>query len=234
MTLGLLVVAAGAGIWLLLPPLVGTLAQGALVAAGFQADTTTVEVTADPPPNLLTLHADAIHIRATNARYRGLGAVDVDLTLRDVRLLDRTFGRVDGTLHFVTVPATADRPALTIPEATLSGSADEVQVTLTFAGTTAQELAAAALERAIGITPSRVVLIAPDRARIEVGGRAVDARLALREDGALVLDPPAGVGSGPIPLVQPGPDVPFRIASFRIVDGGLVVVATFDPQLGRP
>lgn len=231
-TIALLAAVVVGAIWLLLPPLVGTLAQGALVAAGFSADGMTVTVQGDPPPELLGLRADAIRVQASNARYHGLEAVDVDVTLRDVRLGDRTFGSLDGTLRFVSFPGTADRPGITVPEATLSGDADHVRATLTFPAAAARDLASAALEGKIGITPSRVTLAAPDRVRVVAGGNTIDGRLTVRADGALLLQPQPSGTIGTLVLVEPGPDVPFRIDSFRIVDGGLVVVATFDPDLG--
>lgn len=231
-TLGLLVVVAVAVVWLLLPPLVGTLTQGALVAAGVSADTTTVTVGADPPPKLLTLEADTIHLAATNARYHGIEAVGVDVTLRDVKLVDRTYGGVAGTLQFVSLPAGPGRPAVTIPQVTLSGSSDRVTGTMTFSAVTAQELAAGAVESAVGAAPSEVTLTGPDRVRIRVKGVTVDGRLAIRDDGGLVLVPPAKANLADIPIVVPGPDVPIHIESFRIVGGGLVLAATFDPGLG--
>ena len=228
-TLALLVTVAILAVWFLLPPLVGTLAQGALVAAGFQAATTTVTVTADPPPKLLGLTADAIRIRATNARYRGLEAVDLDVTLGDVRLVDRTFGRLSGTLDFVSLPGAGGAATVTIPSVVLSGDAARIRATLTFPKAIAEDLAAGAVERATGITPDSVVLSGPDRIRIEGRGLAVDGRLAVR-NGALLLVPPTAGSLGSITLVEPGPDVPLRIDSLRVVDGGLVLLATLDPD----
>ena len=231
-TLALLVTLAALAVWFALPPLVGTLAQGALVAAGFDSAATTVTVTADPPPKLLGLTADAIRIRASNARYRGLEAADVDVTLEDVRLVDRTFGRLSGTLGFVSLPGAGGGPRVTIPKVGLSGDADRIRAELTFPAATAQELAASALERSTGIRPTRVVLSGPDRIRIEARGLVLNGRLAVRSDGALLLVPPADGDLGSITLVEPGPDVPLRIDSFRILDGGLVLVATLDPAAG--
>ncbi len=231
-TVGLLAVVAVAVVWLLLPPLAGTLTQGALAAAGLSADTTTVTVAADPPPKLLTLEADTIHVVATNARYHGIEAVGVDVTLHDVKLIDRTYGAVAGTLRFVSLPAGPDRPAVTIPQVTLSGSSDRVAGTMTFSAVTAQELAAGAVEAAVGAAPSEVTLTAPDKVRIRVRGLTLEGRLAVGADGGLVLVPPAKANLADIPIVVPGPDVPIRIESFRITGGGLVLAATFDPSPG--
>lgn len=227
-TLALLVVLAAAATWFVLPPLMGTLAQGALVAAGLSADQMTVSVSSDPPPELLGLRADRIRIQATDARYRGLEASDVDLTLRDVRLLDRTFGRIDGTLGAVTIPGPSGAPPITIPGAKLSGDAEEVRATLTIPAATVDALAAAAVVRAIGIQPSRVVVAAPDRVRIEAAGLAIQGRLAVNDAGALMLVPPAGAPLGAVAIVQPGPDDPWKVESFSIVDGDLTIVATLD------
>jgi hypothetical protein len=230
-TLALLVTIAVAATWFALPPLAGTLTQGALVAAGFNADVMTVTVSADPPPRLLSLRADQVHVQATNATYHGLRAVDVDLTLHDVLLADRTFGTLDGTLHHVTA-TTGGAGAVTIPLAVLSGTPDRVRVTMTFATSDAEELAAEAIRRATGVAPTRVTLAAPDRVRVEGGGLSFAARLAVGVDGALMLIPPKGAPLGALALVQPGAGAPFRIDSFRVAAGDLVIVATLDPSLG--
>ncbi len=101
LTLIALVAVVAALLWLALPPLAGTLVQGALVAGGLEAASTVVTVTADPPPRLLTLKADEVDVHATNASIHGLSAADLEVTLHDVDLLDRTFSRLDGTLRGV-------------------------------------------------------------------------------------------------------------------------------------
>jgi hypothetical protein len=231
-TIALLAAVAVGATWLLLPPLVGTFAQGALVAGGFDADNMTVTVRADPPPRLLGLTADAIRVKASNARYRGLEAVDVDLTLRDVRLGDRTFGSLDGTLRFVTFPGAVGRSRISVPQVTLSGDATRVRATMTFPAAAARDLTAAALEGKVGITPSSVTLSAPDTVRVVAGGQTIVGRLVVRADGALVFEPKPSGAVGPLVLFAPDPDVPVRIDSFRIEAGGLLVSATVDPAQG--
>lgn len=228
LTLALLVVLAVAGIWFVLPPLMGTLAQGALVATGLTADEMTVTVSSDPPPKLLGLRADAIRLRASGARYHGIEAADVDVTLRDVRLVDRTFGRLDGTLGSITLPGDG-APPVTIPGAVLSGTSEQVRATLTIPAAAVEQLAAAAVVRAIGIAPSEVILAAPDRVQIGLGGLAVQARLAVSAAGALMLVPPTGGRLGAVALVEPGPGQPFTIELLRIEEGDLTLVATLSP-----
>lgn len=230
-TLVLLVAAVAALLWLALPPLAGTLVQGALVAGGLQAATTVVTVTSDPPPRLLSLAADAVEIQATNATIRGLSAARLDLVLHDVNLVDRTFGTIDGTLRGVRLAdAASSEPG--IPVVVVSGTSDAVRATMTLPAADAEALGVAAVERAVGITPSSVRLTAPDRVRIKLGGQAVDGRLAVRADGSLVLIPPANLSLAPITVLAADPTLALKVLSFRVVDGGLVVVASFDPGFG--
>ncbi len=231
-TLGLLVVVVATAAWLLLPPVAGTLAQGALVAAGFNADAMTVTVTSDPPPRLLTLRADEVHVVASNARYQGIKAAGVDITLRDVRLVDRTFARLVGSLDLVTIAGSPGAPNITIPHVGLDGTANKVQATFTLPADTVEELVASELVNAIGIAPSRVVLTAPDRVTIEAGGVQIEARLALGKDGSLMLLPPTGAPLDAVTILAPDADTPYTIESFTIADGDLIVVATLEPDLG--
>jgi hypothetical protein len=217
--------------WFLLPPLMGTATQGALAATGFQADSTTVTVSADPPPKLLTLKADRIRIQATNLSYRGLSATSADITLDDVAFADRTFKTVAGTLKSVRYQPDSG-PELAAPLVRLSGPANRIRATVTMPAVDAEALAIAAVEGGTGITPRSVVLSGRDRIQVDVGGLVVTARLAVRDDGALTLEPPTANPMGSIALVTPGPDAPFRVESFDVVDGGLVIVATFLADLG--
>lgn len=226
-----LVVVMGAAAWFLLPPLAGTLAEGALVAAGFDADASTVTVEADPPLRLLTLKADALRIRATNVTFRGVEAASADITLHDVAVLDQSFETLEGTLKGVRF-----RPEhgaeLGVPLVELTGTPDKVRATLSLPAADAEALAVAAVENAVGITPSSVALTSPDRVRLTAGGLTVNARLAVGADGSLDLIAPSGSNLGSVEVISPGVELPVRIESFKIVDGGLILVATVDPGLG--
>jgi hypothetical protein len=229
LTLALLALIAIGATWFALPPLAGTLAQGALVAAGFNADEMTVTVSAEPPPRLLTLRADKIRIVASNARYRGLEAAGVDVTLRDVRLADRTFGRIVGSLDLVSLASVAGGTDVSIPHVGLAGTSDAVRASMTIPAATAGALASTAIAQATGITPGRIALVAPDRILIEVGGVPIEARLAVGAGGALTLVPPSGAPIGAVAIFTPATDSPFTIESVRVADGDLVVVAILDP-----
>lgn len=228
-TLALLVVLAAAAVWFALPPLVGTLAQGALVAAGLSADELTVSVSSDPPPKLLTLRADEVRIVASHARYRGLEAAGVDVTLRDVRLADRTFGRIVGSLDLVDLTSAAGGPDLLVPHVGLDGTSKKIRASMTIPAATAEALASTAITRTTGITPGRIAFGAPDRIRIDAGGLQVEARLAVSATGTLTLEPPKGGPIGAVAVFTPAADAPFTLESVRVVDGDLMVIATLDP-----
>jgi hypothetical protein len=170
-----------------------------------------------------------VRIQASNARYRGLEAGTVDVTLGDVRLADRTFGRIVGTLDQVTLDGDSGTADLEIPRVGLEGTGDEVRASLTVPASTVESLASAAVVKAVGIAPSSVVLVAPDRIRIEVGGVPIEARLALSPTGALTLVPPTGAPLVAVSIFTPSADAPFKIESVQVANGELVLVATLDP-----
>ncbi len=229
-TIAALVLVMGTAAWFLLPPVAGTVAEGALVAAGFDADTSTVTVDSDPPLKLLTLKADALRIRATNVAFRGVEAASADITLSDVAVVDQSFRTLKGSLKGVRFKP-EHGAELGVPLVELSGTPHQVTATLTLPKADAEALAVAAVENAVGITPSSVVLTAPDRVAMTVGGLTVNARLRVGADGSLDLVPPSGSDLGSVELVSPGVELPVRVESFTIVDGGLILVATLDPGL---
>ena len=85
-------------LWFALPLGVGALVTGALNASGFSGADTKVDVSASPPPLLLTGHADKIHITSSQVSISDLHAAGVDVILRDVDMLGRKIGTVSGTL----------------------------------------------------------------------------------------------------------------------------------------
>jgi hypothetical protein len=230
-TIVVLLLVMGGAAWFLLPPLAGVVAEGALVGAGFDADTSTVTVGSDPPLRLLTLRADSLRVRATNVAFRGVQAASADITLGDVAVLDRSFKTLKGSLKGVRFKP-EHGPEVGIPLVELNGTPARIRATLTLPAADAEALAVAAVENAVGITPSSVRLTAPDRVQLTAGGLTVNARLAVGADGTLVLKAPSGSNLGSIDIISPSPELPIRIESFDIVDGGLTLVATLDPDLG--
>src|SRR3954468_9111682 len=144
----------------------GALTSG-VTAAGLQSDDTTVTVSSDPPTDLLGLHADRVHLTATDATFRGLHIGAVDLLLGDVALLDRTVRRVSGTLRDVIVEHVAGGP-LALDEIDVAGGGSAITASTVIDGRQAESLIADAVEQRIGTKPRTVTLRAPDRLVVDV------------------------------------------------------------------
>jgi len=218
--------------WLFLPRIAAPIVGGALGFAGFSASDQVITVTADPPIELFALHADRIHLTATKATFQGLTMSSVDVTLDDVALLGRTAGAVSGTLTGVRF-APSDGPVVTIASIDLSGTGTHIGATLRLSPADVKALASDAVKSALGVTPSRVTLDAPDRATVVVNGVSVGGRLVIDSAGTLSFRPTGILGgfTGPVVLVSPGPGVPFRIASIAVSPAGVTASGTVDPSL---
>src|SRR5512142_93137 len=90
--------------WFVLAPLAGAVIATGLVASGLSGSGTTVEVTASPPYELLSLHADAVDIHSSDVTWRGLSASTLDVRLIGLDLGARTAEAVRGRLDGVSIP----------------------------------------------------------------------------------------------------------------------------------
>jgi hypothetical protein len=220
--------------WLFLPAITSGAVDRSLGLAGFDGRDRRVTVDASSPFELVALHADSIRVQATDASYRGLLIGTVDVTLHDVALVDRTAGSIDGTLTTVQFTA-ADGTPITVASIGLSGSGTAVDATIALSPAQIRTIAATAVERTIGTVPTKVTLVAPDRATVVVGGRSVSGRLVVDAGGGLVFQPAGTTGpvAGPIDLIRPGPDVPLRLRSISVGPSGATVGGSIDPALFR-
>lgn len=226
LTLGLAVLVGAA--WYLLPAAAGGLIGMALVAAGLQGTGTVVTVSANPPFELLSGHADAIRVESTDATWDGLMIGDLRLTLVDVDLGRRTAAKVEGTLSAVRFGGSEGRPieAATVE---IAGSGDAPTARLTFDPAAVVEMAAAAIEADLGRSPDRLRLAPPDRAVFVLLGRSVSGRLAVDRVGELVLQV---AGRVPVVVLAPGTAGPFRLTDVAVTaDGGLVLSGSLEPRL---
>jgi hypothetical protein len=220
------------GGWFALPPLAGAAVTGGLGLAGFSGSNTSVTVTADPPLELATLHADGVRLMSSDATFQQLRMATVDVTLKDVHLLDRTAGAVSGTLTGLRfAPATG--PEVQISTAKLSGSGKNITATLTLSLADASAIASSAVRAQIGATPSSATLTAPDRVNVVVSGTAVGGRLHVDAGGGLVFQPSdtSGVFSTAVDLIRPGPGVPIHLRTVTVTASGVTLGATLDPQM---
>jgi hypothetical protein len=213
-------------LWFALPLGVGALATGALNASGFSGTDTKVEVSASPPPMLLTGHADKIHITSSQVSISDLHAASVDVTLRDIDMLSRKIGTVGGTLEGVRVAAPNGDP-VAIDEVTLDGSATATTATCRMSVAAAQTLAQSQLKTQTGIA-AKVVLKSPNLVTITVNGKSQSGRL-LTSNGSLLLVP-NGNTLPTVTLIAPGAGNPFRVTSVTIGLADLTLVGTINVQ----
>jgi hypothetical protein len=212
-------------LWFGLPFGASWLATNALNAGGFTGTDTKVDVSAYPPPVLLTGHADSIHLTSSQVGIGDLHAASLDLTLGKVELFSRQIGTVSGTLEGVRVAAPDGQP-VTVDTVKLSGAASSASAEMGVSMAEAQRLAVAQL-KSLGIAAT-VTLAAPNRITVTAGGRSQPGRL-VAVAGALVLVPD-GDALPTVTLMEPGSGNPFQLSSVAIAAHHLTLVGTIDVQ----
>jgi len=90
-------IVAGAA-WFGAPPLAATVIASILEGSGYHATSSTITVSANPPPRLLIGHADRVTIDGRGVTWRTFRASRIQLTLGDVDLFGRTAGTINGTI----------------------------------------------------------------------------------------------------------------------------------------
>jgi hypothetical protein len=219
--------------WLFAPSVAAGLVTAGLHAAGFSSNEEDVTVTADPPIELLTFHADGLHLRASGATFAGVHVAGVDLLLSDVAFGGRTAAKVEGTLTGLQLP-TELGPITTIPMVAISGPSADLRVILSLSVADVRALAGSAVQTQIGAKPTKVVLAAPDKVSVTVSGITVRGRLVVDDAGGLTLIPTSPVGiSGPIAIIRPGPGEPLRFTGITVNPTGATITGTVDPSLFR-
>jgi hypothetical protein len=190
-------------------------------AAGLQADDTTVKVSSNPPTDLLGLHADTVHLTASDATFQGMDIGELDLTLGDVAILDRTVGSVDGELRGVTVDGIGGDP-LVLDRISVVGSGEQITATTVVPKDQAEALISDAVEDRTGIRPRDVRLTRPDELVIEAAaGIAIRGRLEVAAGGDLVMRVDDGPLAGtPVVLLEGGNGLPIELTTVRVTDDG--------------
>jgi hypothetical protein len=219
----LAVVVALGGAWFGGPALAGVLVESALDASGFEARTTSVRVTSNPPFAVLTGQADRVDITAEDATFRDLVADGLDLALLDVDLLGRSFGEVEG----IFTGARVNRPeggSVEAEEVSLTGPAANADAVVTIAGSEVERVAVDALEDGFGVTPKSATLTEPDLLTFEVAGNRVEGRFVVDPDGALSLAAQLP-GNPRVELIEGDP---LRLESATVVDDTLVLTGSID------
>ena len=217
----LLLGAAAIGLFVvvLFPAMIAGALTAGVEAAGLQSDSTVVTVTSEPPTDLLGMHADQVRIRASDATFKGMAIANLDVTLRDLRFVDRTARAVEGFLDGVVVPDVGGRE-LALDSVRLSGGGETVLATTRIAGAEVEGLIADGIEAKLGARPTSVTLTAPDRLTVRLGG-AVRGRLLASPTGDLQVRLTNGPAEGQVvTLLRGGVDVPFRLTDVSVSAAG--------------
>jgi hypothetical protein len=215
-------VVVGALAVVLVPVLVAPLVAAAVRdVSPFEGQDVAVEVDVDPL-GLIRGFVSEIRMDGADLAADDLRIGTMDVTARGVRIDDHSFAEVAGSLSSIEVPMFDGAP-VTIDSVTLSGPSDAVAATASLDAANAATLIRTTLAD-VGVDPGTVTLVDGGIA-IEVFGQPVQVALAV-DDGALVIPPMLGLG--PIPIIAPGADDPWRITALEVTPDGLVIEATVD------
>lgn len=219
--------------WLLAPTVAAAVISVGLGGAGFASADKQVTVSADPPLQLVALHADEIHLQATDATFGGLHMTGVDLTLDGVSLLGRQADSVVGTLSGVQLPTllSDDASTATISSIALSGPSSDLRAILIVPAADIRTLVSGAVQGELGSPATKVTLTAPDKVAVVSSGVSVRGRLVVTGDGGLaflVASPPGLVG--PLDIIRPGPTEPLRFTGISVRSSGATITAIVDPS----
>ena len=175
------------------------------------------------PLGLLAGTIDRIHVTGAALRVEGAVVGELDMTVTDVSTVNRRFRTASGRLRDVQLPFVQSE-TLTITSIELDGPYGDVaavalldvRASLAMIGNAFAD-AGLAIE-GLELIDGGVAFVVLDQ-RVEVP-LAVDA-------GALVLPEVLG---GPLVVVEPGPDDPWRLTGVRVTTSGFEVDVQLEPE----
>jgi len=205
-----------------LPAAAGGVVAAGVTAAGLQADDLRVDVTSDPPTELVGLRADRVRIRATDATFRGMAVDSLDIVLDAVDLGSRSAETVDGRLLGVVV---ADAPGgpLRLGSVRITGGGPVISAATTIGRADAERLVADAVAAATGVRPSSVRLGSPDRVAVVIGPTTLEGRLVVTPAGDLAVEVVVPSSGEVVPVIRAGSDLPLRITGVEVTGDGLTL-----------
>jgi hypothetical protein len=202
------------------------LAVPALVSAGVRSSPLVqgrdVQVHVETSFDGVLLHgrADRIDLSGSNLDEPNARIGSLQLTLRDVTLLDRTFADADGLLNGVELQLGTGAPVL-IGEVRLTGSSSSLEARL-FIGAPAAESAIRSRLLEAGL-PVQAVHLGRGRVDLSVAGQTVPASLHLTAT-ALILDAGPPIGSVDVLSAPVGGE--WRLASVEVTEQGVQLTVT--------
>jgi hypothetical protein len=204
------------------PPLVAPMVEAAVHdASPFGEQPIDVEVEVDAI-GLLRGFVGEIRISGENLEQDDVTIGKLDVTVRGVRLDDHSFAGIDGGLTGVAVPFLDFEPLL-VGRMALAGGSDELTATASLD----HDAALAFITRSFseqGVQATGIELI-EGGVSVVIFEQRVDLAIAVA-DGALVI--PDVLGTGPLELLAPFPEDPWRLTGVTASFGGLEIVAAVD------
>jgi hypothetical protein len=216
-----LAVLAGAA-WFGAAPVASTVITSILEGSGYDAASSTVTVSADPPLRLVLGHADRVTIEGRDVTWRTFRAARLQLTLRDVDLFGRTAGSIEGTIDGAELQ-TAEDPAPTA-DVTIEGTGSEAAATIRVSGATVDRLVKSGFAKQFGVAVVATTLVAPDILRISATGTTIQGRLAIDDRDALVLVTSLGSAD----LFQFDSSFPIHLTGVRVRGADLELEGSLD------
>ena len=176
------------------------------------------------PVSLLLGTIDRIHVTGTDLKAEGATIGNLDMTVTDVSTVEHTFRTIDGQLDFVELPF-VESSSLAITSIELDGPYGDVDAVARFDVRASLALVGNAFAEA-GIAVDGLELVEGGVA-LDVLGQHASVELAV-DAGALVLSDVAG--AGPLVVVEPGPDDPWRLTGIRASPSGFELDVALEPE----
>lgn len=182
-----------------------------------------VEIDLDPV-GLLLGTIERIHVTGRGLEAEGARIGELDMTVTDVSTTSRTFRTASGRLQNVELPF-VQSSTLVINSIELDGPYGDVDAVALLDVRASLALVGNAFGDA-GVAVEQLELIDGGVAFTILGQRA-EAPLGV-DAGALVL-PDVG-GGGPLVIVEPGPDDPWRITGVSVTPAGFAIDVALQPE----
>jgi hypothetical protein len=218
-----LLAALGAAAWVLGPMVARPLIADAVRAVspfGTEPLEVDVEVSA---PGLLRGTIDSIHVTGTNLSSQRLRVGRLDMTARDVGVIDHSFASMTGSLDAVML-LRGDGTLLQARQVHVEGPSDELEATTDVPPDASLQLVREAFEGA-GLPAGNLALVDGGVRVTILGQRTV---VALGAANGAVTAAGSIAGGGSIVIFGPEPGDPWRVTGVSVSPNGMQVQARIE------